>query len=54
MRNLKKEDLRKMANQYGDDFDDEYDDLLEKEIIKEVKDIRKGKHQKHGFKKEIY
>lgn len=53
MRNIKNEDLRKMANRYGNEFDDEYDDLLEKEIIKEVKNIRKGKYQKHGFKEDF-
>ena len=53
MRKLNPLDFTKFANSSSfDDFDDLYDEALEQMVVKEVKEIRKGKGTHSGFKKE--
>ena len=49
MRKFNNNSLLQLANSL--DLD-EFDDLYEKEIIREIKELRKGKGPYHGFKKD--
>lgn len=49
MRKVNNNSWRSIANSY--DLE-EFDDLYEKEIVRESKELRKGKDPHHGLKKE--
>jgi hypothetical protein len=49
MRKYSVVDLTKIANS---NFLDEFDDLYEREVVRESKELRKGKDPHHGFKKD--
>lgn len=49
MRQFNNNSLRQMANSFDMD---EFDDLYEQEVVRESKELRKGKDPHYGFKKD--
>lgn len=49
MRKFNNNSLRQMANSFDMD---EFDDLYEQEVVRESKELRKGKDPNYGFKKD--
>lgn len=49
MRKINNNSLKNIANSYNLD---EFDDLYEEEIVRECKEVRKGKDPHYGFKKD--